>query len=193
MRVLVLFAHPVETSFGAALHDAVVRNLRAAGHDVDDCDLYAEGFDPVLSREERLGYHALDTNRDAVAGYVDRLLAAEGLVVVSPIWNFGHPAILKGFMDRVFLPGVTFVMRDGRVARGPLRLRKFAAVHTYGGTRRVAWAVGDPPRKVMTRVVAGLLAPGAPKRYLALYDMNNATDAKRAKFLARVSGEMARF
>jgi putative NADPH-quinone reductase len=193
MRVLVLFAHPVETSFGAALHRAVVEALHRAGHEVDDCDLYAEGFDPVLSRAERLGYHDLAANRAAVAPYVERLLAAEALVVVSPIWNFGHPAMLKGFLDRVFLPGVTFVMRDGRVQRGPLKLRKFAAVHTYGGTRRVAWLVGDPPRRVMMRVIGGLLAPRAPKRYLALYDMNNATDADRAAFLARVTREMEAF
>lgn len=193
MRILVLFAHPVETSFGAGLHRAVVETLRAKGHTVDDCDLYAEGFDPVLSCAERVGYHTQPDNRAPVAGYVERLLAAEALVVVSPIWNFGHPAILKGFMDRVFLPGVTFVIRDGRVQRGPLKLRKFAAIHTYGGSRRVAWWVGDPPRRVMMRVVGGLLAPRAPKRYLALYDMNNATESQRAAFLARVTAEMEAF
>jgi putative NADPH-quinone reductase len=128
-----------------------------------------------------------------VAGYVERLLAAEALVVVSPIWNFGHPAILKGFMDRVFLPGVTFVIRDGRVQRGPLKLRRFAAVHTYGGPRHVAWWVGDPPRRVMMRVVGRLLAPNARRRYLALYDMNTATDAQRGAFLARVVREMEAF
>ena len=63
MRVLVVYCHPVETSFHAALHQEVLQNLRAAGHEVDDCDLYAEGFDPVLSREERLGYHDVPSNR----------------------------------------------------------------------------------------------------------------------------------
>jgi NAD(P)H dehydrogenase (quinone) len=66
MRVLVLFAHPVETSFVAALHRAAVDSLRQAGHEVDDCDLYAEGFDPVLSRQERIDYHDLDINRRRV-------------------------------------------------------------------------------------------------------------------------------
>lgn len=46
MRVLVLYAHPVETSFNAALHRQVVASLREAGHEVDDCDLYAENFNP---------------------------------------------------------------------------------------------------------------------------------------------------
>jgi len=53
MRALVLFAHPVETSFNAALHRTTVAALTEAGYEVDDCDLYAEGFDPVMSRQER--------------------------------------------------------------------------------------------------------------------------------------------
>ena len=53
MQILVLFAHPVEGRFQAGLHETIVSTLRAGGHDVDDCDLYAEGFDPVMDREER--------------------------------------------------------------------------------------------------------------------------------------------
>jgi putative NADPH-quinone reductase len=193
MRVLVLYAHPVESSFGAALHEVVVARLRARGHDVDDCDLYAEGFDPVLTRAERLGYHAVGPNRAAVSGYVERLTAAEALVLVSPIWNFGHPAILKGFLDRVFLPGVTFALENGRLIPGPLRLRKLAAVHTYGAKRWMAWFAGDPPRRVVHTILGGLLERRRSARYLALYDMNNAQASDRERFLARVSREMDRF
>jgi len=57
LKVHVLFAHPVEDSFQAALHRTVVETLAASGHTVDDCDLYAEGFQPVLTRKERLEYH----------------------------------------------------------------------------------------------------------------------------------------
>ena len=63
MRVLVIYCHPVESSFNAALHTQVVRSLKLAGHEVDDCDLYAEDFNPVLSREERLGYHEVPANQ----------------------------------------------------------------------------------------------------------------------------------
>mgnify|MGYP001555721790 CR=1 FL=1 len=54
MRVLVLFAHPVETSFGAAVHHTLVTTLAGRGHEIDDCDLNAEGFDPVMSRQDRI-------------------------------------------------------------------------------------------------------------------------------------------
>jgi len=135
MRVLVLFAHPVETSFSAALHRATVEALRASGHEVDDCDLNAEGFNPVLSREERIDYHDLALNRVYAGPYVDRLLAAEGLVLVFPVWNYGYPAILKGFLDRVFLPGVSFTLANGKVWPALSNIHKLAAVTTYGGSR----------------------------------------------------------
>ncbi|MEM1385463.1 MAG: NAD(P)H-dependent oxidoreductase [Pseudomonadota bacterium] len=191
MRVLVLYAHPVATSYGAALHRAALEGLREAGHDVDDCDLYAEGFDPVMSAEERAGYHDLATNRAPVAGYVDRLLAAEGLVIVSPIWNLGHPAILKGFFDRVFLPGVTFAIRDGRLGSSAMRLKALAAVHTYGGPRGLIWLTGDPPRRVVNRLIGSLVAAGGTKRYLTLYGMNRASQRDRETFSSKVRREMA--
>ncbi|ADZ69226.1 NAD(P)H-dependent oxidoreductase [Polymorphum gilvum] len=193
MRVLVLFAHPVETSFAAALHQRVLDGLRSAGHEVDDCDLYAEGFDPRLTREERLAYHDLDINRANVASYVDRLLAAEALVLVHPVWNFGLPAILKGFFDRVFLPGVSFKMKNGKVAPSLHNIRKLTVVTTYGGTRLRAFLVGDPPRKIATRVLRAVIKPAAPLSYMALYDMNRATDDDRAAFLGRVGKAMERF
>ena len=135
MRVLVLYAHPVPESFGAAIHETVVASLKAAGHEVDDCDLYAEGFDPVLSCEERRGYHDTDSNTLPVAAYVERVKRAEALVLCFPVWNFGYPAILKGFLDRVFLPGVSFKMVDGKAQPALHNIRRLVAVTSYGGSR----------------------------------------------------------
>lgn len=193
MRVLVLFSHPVETSFGAALHRSVVEGLTAGGHVVDDCDLYAEGFSPVLTRDERMGYHDLETNQRPVQGYVDRVLAAEALVIVTPIWNFGWPAMLKGFFDRVFLPGVSFKMREGKVVPALHNIKKLTLVTTYGGARWRALMMGDPPRLVGTRVLRAVIAPLAPVKYLALYDMNRQTDTGRANYLAQVTAHMKAF
>ena len=144
MRVLVLYAHPVPESFGAAVHETVVATLRGAGHEVDDCDLYADGFDPVLSRDERRGYHDTETNARPVAAYVERVKAAEALVLCFPVWNFGYPAILKGFLDRVFLPGVSFAMVDGKAQPALHNIRRLAAVTSYGGSRWRAFARSTP-------------------------------------------------
>ena len=191
-RVMVIFAHPVPESFSSALHEGVVSTLTSQGWYVDDCDLYAEDFQPVLTLEERRGYHDQDTNQLPVQSYVDRLHAANALVFVFPVWNFGYPAILKGFFDRVFLPGVSFKLVDGHVRPALTHIQKVAAVTTYGGTRLRAMMCADPPRRLMTRPVRYVLG-GARMKYLALYDMNRATHDRRASFLQRVTREMERF
>ena len=152
MRILVLFAHPVETSFGAAAHAKLVEVLRAKGHKVDDCDLNAEGFDPVMSRQDRIDYHNVAVNRRLVAPYVDRLLAAEAMVFSFPVWNMGFPAILKGFVDKVFLPGVSFTLgEDGSYNPCLHNIKRLGVVCTYGGATaadllhgRSAAALHDP-------------------------------------------------
>ena len=155
MRVLLIFCHPVEDSYNAALHRVARAALERAGHAVDDCDLYAERFDPVLSRQERIDYHAPAINRAAVARYVERVLAAEALVLCFPVWNFGLPALLKGFFDRVFLPGVSFdLSEDGRIRPRLQHICKAGAIATYGRARPIAWYMGDPPRRVCTRACA---------------------------------------
>lgn len=193
MRVLVLYAHPVETSFNAALHDGILAGLNRAGHEIDDCDLYAENFDPRLTREERLGYHEVGPNIEPVRAYVQRLKAAEALVLSFPVWNFGYPAILKGFFDRVFLPGVSFELTEGGSLVPKLQnIRKLAAVCTYGGSRLRAILAGDPPRKIVKRVLRATTG-FAPVTYLAHYDMNHATEPRCREFLARVTKSMAAF
>ena len=71
--------------------------LRQAGHEVTDVDLYAEEFDPVMSRQERLDYHNPERNERLVKRYDDQLVATEALVLIYPAWWLGMPAILKGF------------------------------------------------------------------------------------------------
>jgi putative NADPH-quinone reductase len=193
MRVLVLYAHPVETSYCAALHKVAVDGLKAAGHEVDDCDLYAENFNPVMSREERLEYHDEAACTKPVQRYVDRLRAAEALVICAPVWNYGYPAILKGFLDRVFLPGVSFKLVNGKAAPNLQHIKKMAAVTTYGGSRFRTMLMGDAPRKMFKRTLRAIIYPFAKAKYLALYDLNRADDATRAAFLARVGEAMRGF
>ncbi|WP_208349614.1 NAD(P)H-dependent oxidoreductase [Pseudaestuariivita rosea] len=188
-RALVLYAHPCPESFSSALHKTVVESLQNRGWDVDDCDLNAEGFSPLLTEAERRAYHQEEVNIEPVRAYVDRLRQAQALIMVFPVWNFGYPAILKGFLDRVFLPGVSFKLVDGHVKPNLTHIRKLAAVTTYGGTRMRAIMAGDPPRKCVTRAVWHVCRPDKTK-YLALYDMNRATDQKRGQFLAQVGREM---
>ena len=194
MRVLVAYCHPVETSFHAALHQEVLKNLRAAGHEVDDCDLYAEGFNPVLSREERLGYHDVPSNQLPLAPYVERLQWAEGIVFCFPTWCFGLPAMLKGYFDRLFMPGVAFDISDPANVKPMLtHIKRISAVVTYGRPRWMAMYMGDPPRKIVTRYMKRLTGQKAKVDYHAHYHMNIATEPQLKRFMARVGQAMARF
>jgi putative NADPH-quinone reductase len=193
MRVLVLHAHPVAESFNGALHRLILERLAARGHEVDDCDLYAEGFDPRLTREERLAYHDTAINTAPVREHVERLRRAEALVLCFPVWNFGFPAILKGYFDRVFLPGVSFEIVDGRVRPALQHLTKVATVTSYGGPRWRAFVLGDPPRKLVQRVIRVQVKPGAPMPYLAHYDMNRSTGESRRRFMEKVRRAMDAF
>lgn len=187
MKILVVYAHPVETSFVAGLHAAAVRTLQAAGHEVDDCDLYGEGFDPVLSRQDRIDYHDPIINRRRVSCYVDRIKSAEALLFIHPVWNFGLPAILKGFFDRVFLPGVSFdIDAAGTLTLTLHNIRRLGAVCTYGSSRWEAMLMGDPPRRVMGRLIRSHIAPGGRYDFLPCYGMNRTSVPHRAAFLQKV-------
>jgi NAD(P)H dehydrogenase (quinone) len=186
MRVLILYANPSDKSFGAALHRQVVQTLSARGHQLDDCDLYAEAFDPILSQQERANYHDTRTNRASVSAYAERLLRAEALVLMFPVWNEGFPAILKGFFDRVFIPGISFKMdAKGAVVPSLDNLKKLAAVSTYGADRISTFLLGDPPRRVVKRLVRAMPGHHVSCDYLALYDMNRAKLEKRRHFLVK--------
>ncbi len=194
MRVLVVYCHPVETSYNAALHRVVVDGLRQSGHEVDDCDLYAEGFDPVMSREERIGYHDAPGNRIPVAGYVERLLRAEAVVFSFPTWCFGLPAMLKGFFDRVFMPGVAFDLSDPANVKPSLtHLKHICGVVTYGRPRLAAWYMGDPPRRIVTRYMRLVAGRQARVSYLAHYHLNVATPTQRERFKRKVGDAMRSF
>lgn len=186
MRVLVIYAHPLENSFNAALHSDVLAKLRQRGYEIDDCNLYAESFDPVLSRQDLLVYNDPSRNRARVEQYVDRLLAANALVLIYPVWNEGFPAIMKGFLDRIFLPGVSFV-KDSGVPRPALsNIVKIATVCTYGAGRLPTILLGDPPRKIVKRLLRAMTGRRVRCDYLALYDMDGATSRRRARFRDRV-------
>lgn len=191
MRVLYIYCHPLPESFHRAIRDTALTALREAGHEVDLLDLYAEKFDPVLSEEGRRHYHDEAVNQTGLEGYIARLARAEALVLQFPTWCFGLPAMLKGFFDRVFMPGVAFDLSNPASVKPLLgHIGRLTAIVTYGRPRWTAIYMGDPPRKVATRYLRWFIAPRARVRYLALYHLNVATLEQRRGFIARVGREM---
>jgi NAD(P)H dehydrogenase (quinone) len=193
MRFLVVYAHPVEDSFQSAIHARVLDALVKAGHQVDDCNLYAEGFQPVLSQEERYEYHNACTNRSSVQKDVERLLNCNGLFLIFPTWWYGMPAILKGYFDRVWLPGVAFDVVGARTRPLLSNIVRFAVVTTYGSPWWLNKLVGDPNRKVLLRGVRRLLAREASTLWLAQYGLDLADQTARHRFLNKVECKIRSF
>jgi NAD(P)H dehydrogenase (quinone) len=141
--------------------------------------------EPTLFAESSLLHVKL--NRAPIAGYADRLLAAEALILIYPVWNEGFPAILKGFFDRVFIPGVSFTVGpDGALVTNLQKLRKVAAVCTYGASRTITFLLGDPPKRVVKRMVRWMPGHSVRCDYLAYYDMDHSSENQRAAFLKKV-------
>ena len=193
MRVLYLYCHPVPESFHGAVRAEALAGLARGGHEVDLLDLYAEGFDPVLGTEERRRYHDLGRNRLGLETHIERLQRAEALVVQFPTWCFGPPAMLKGWLDRLIMPGVAFDLIDPADVKPMLgNIRSIAGIVTYGRQRWMAWYMGDPPRRLVTRYLPWFAARGARVGYHALYHMNVADEAARRGFIRRVGRAMER-
>jgi NAD(P)H dehydrogenase (quinone) len=194
MRFLVIYAHPVEGSFQSALHRCAVDTLIAAGHEVDDCDLYAENFQPVLTTAERRAYHSPTPDTASVGREIERLRHAEGLVFVFPTWWFGMPAILKGYIDRVWVPGVAFELRNGRTMPLLQHIRRFGVVTTYGSPWWLnKFVTRDPNRHALMYGLRYLVSRQARTLWLALYGMDSRTETSRRQFLDRVRQCLRRF
>jgi putative NADPH-quinone reductase len=180
-------------SFHAAIRTKALSALADAGHQIDLLDLYAEKFDPVLSEEARRNYHDTSRNQAGLENYVARLTSAETLILQFPTWCFGLPAMLKGFFDRMIMPGVAFDLTDPAHVKPTLRnIKQIVGIVTYGRPRYMALWMSDPPRKIVKRYVRWFTGGEARADYYALYHLNVATDAQRAAFMNKVSCAMRR-
>jgi NAD(P)H dehydrogenase (quinone) len=193
MRILYLYCHPLPESFHAAIRVTALAALASAGHEVDLLDLYAEKFDPVLSEDARRHYHVTPQNQAGLQDYIARLTSAEALVVQFPTWCFGMPAMLKGFLDRLIMPGVAFDLSDPRQVKPMLKnLKNIVGIVTYGRPRYMAFWMGDPPRKIVTRYLRWFTGGRARADYLALYHLNVATEVQRVAFMRKVDRALHR-
>jgi NAD(P)H dehydrogenase (quinone) len=147
MKVLIVFAHPEPRSFGRALLERSVSTLRDCGHEVVVSDLYAMGFNPVATGAdftERRFPDALQYDREQktssqrhtfspdIQAEIDKLLACDLLILQFPLWWFSVPAIMKGWIDRVFVNGTVYGAGGMRFDQGGLKGRKAMLTFTTG-------------------------------------------------------------
>jgi putative NADPH-quinone reductase len=196
MRALIVYCHPDPGSYTAAVRDTVIERLKAAEAEVRVIDLYRRDFAPALTRAEWQGYLDSPTNCDPVAGDVANVRWCDTLIFVYPTWWYGLPAMLKGWLDRVLLPDVAFLMPDSDHAgiRPALRhVTRLAVLTTCGASWGVTWFVGSPGRRTLLRGVGMLCARPLTRLFLAHYRMDHSTPETRARHLSRVAARMDRF
>jgi putative NADPH-quinone reductase len=190
MRLLVIFAHPSTDSLGFALFKRTVETLESQGHEVEALDLYRLGFDPVLSPQEWASYLSdTDQNIANVKDHVEKLQWAEGLVFVFPTFYYGVPAMMKGWFERVWLPGITFETAPVKHRRTVPKMQDkklITVITTCGSPRWWIFLIRDPVRSFFKRGLRPLFGRRCRYIWCQLYNMNHVDNEAGAKFLDHV-------
>ncbi len=196
MRALIVYCHPkAEGSFNAAVRDVVAGKLAAAGAEVRISDLYARAFPPVLTPEDWTRYLDGPAIQDSVAADVADIRWCDMLIFVYPTWWYGLPAILKGWLDRVLLPDVAFLMPDAvnkTIRPGLQHITRLGVFTTCGASWMLTTFIGAPGRRTLTQGVGLLCARGKRSVFAAHYLMDSSTPESRARHLAKVAAKMDR-
>jgi len=193
VRVLVVHCHPDPASFVAAMRDRAVRGLDRAGHEVRVCDLYADGFDPTMTAEERRTHKEPGVAPD-LQRYADDLGWAEALVLVYPTWWSGFPAMLKGWVDRVWVAGVAWELPDGasRIRPRLTNIRRIVAITSHGSSKLVNALEGETGKRTMTRSLRLMCSWRTRTTWCAAYGIDTRDAAEREEYLDRVESTTAR-
>ena len=195
MRLLFVHAHPVPESFNTALLAAALETARAQGHDVRLIDLHGEGFNPVMSAEERRGYTEDVPIPADLVQHVEALQWADGLILVYPTWWYAQPAILKGWMDRVWRPGIAFTLHEeGQRLRPALANIRLIGVITTFGSPWWFWTflMGAPGRKIILRGLRFCTHARTRTFWLGLHAIEERADLARRRYIDRVRTRIAR-
>jgi putative NADPH-quinone reductase len=194
MRTLVLYCHPNPDSFVAATRDRVLVGLHGSGHEVRVTDLYADGFRPEMSLEERRA-HLEPGVAPELDGYVADLRWAEALVFVYPTWWSGQPAMLKGWMERVWACGIAWELPEGAQVTRPLltHIRRIAIVTTHGSSKWMNALEGESGKRTAFRSIRAVCSRRVRTSWIAIYGLDRADEAKRVAWLDRVERRFRRF
>jgi putative NADPH-quinone reductase len=192
VNAYVVFCHPHHDSLAGAALDRVLRGLERGGHSVRMSDLYADGFEPALSLDEKtnqlVDHREHPEVRPSLAGYIDSLTWCDTLVLVYPTWWGGQPAMLKGWFDRVWVTGVVYELPAGknRITALLHNVKRIVVVTTHGSSKLVNAVQGEPGKRTVTRSLRALCNHWCRTDWLAMYAVDRATPEQCDRFLDRV-------
>ncbi|MGY9074209.1 MAG: NAD(P)H-dependent oxidoreductase [Acidimicrobiales bacterium] len=194
LSALIVHAHPNPDSLSAQLRDAAIAGLSASGYSVEQINLYDEEFRAAMSRQERLDYPDSGAPSDPEAiRHASLLKTADTLVFVFPTWWFGVPAILKGWFERVFVPGVAFHLspKNNKVKSDLRHVTRLIAITTTGADKTYIAAVGNGARWMITRTLRLMCAPTCRTTWLSLDKIEGRTDDERQAFIQKVEQKLS--
>lgn len=149
MKSLIIYAHPWDGSFNRHVLETVKTKLLNKGHEVDVIDLNEDNFNPVMKSDD-LALFAKGEYADSLAeDYANRLVAADELFLIFPIWWYGEPAILKGFYDKVFLKGRVYKDNPDKTISGLLKSDRATIITTANIDKTIFTYLGDPIQNVL--------------------------------------------
>ena len=190
MKCLIVTAHPLQDSLCMQIELQICGQLQEQGHEVNHEDLYASSFNPALTTTERATYYADTYDSSELTTLVNNLQSAEALILVFPTWWFGFPAILKGWFDRVWGPGIAFDNTDdfGPIVPRLDNLRKTMVVTTLGSPWWVDRLImRQPVKRVVKTALLGACATNSSLQFLSLYESEKTDDKKLQRFMRKVS------
>jgi NAD(P)H dehydrogenase (quinone) len=193
VKAYVVYCHPNPESFTAAVRERAVSALEAGGHQVRVTDLYADGFEPAMSLQERQS-HQEPTHQPELAEYIESLRWCDTLVFIYPTWWSGEPAMLTGWLDRVLLRGIAWDLTKSntRITSLLTNVRRVVTITSHGSSKLLNMIEGETGRRVIGRAVRVLCHRFTRTTWLALYNIDRSTEADRTAFLDRVERRMHR-
>ncbi|NQD71117.1 flavodoxin family protein [Sphingobacterium shayense] len=195
MKVAIVFNHPYEGSFGNAILNAVTKGLEKASHQVDLMHLDNDGFNPVMSKADLKAFVEHKPIDPQVIDYNKRLVKADHLMFIFPIWWDLMPAMTKGFIDRVLGPGVVYEHHPRGFGLLPLlKNLKGVTVITTMNKPKIMYSllIGNLIKKAMIKSVFKTM--GYKNLKWVSYNMVKAvSQKKREKWLADMENRYSKF
>ncbi|MGI9462544.1 MAG: NAD(P)H-dependent oxidoreductase [Aestuariivirgaceae bacterium] len=193
MKALVVYCHPNPASFNGAVLKSVIDALEQADAEYVVIDLYREGFQPALNLHDWQAYEDCTCNTKGLERHVEAVGWCDTLLFVYPTWWYGLPALLKGWCDRVLVPGVAFDMPDGgNIKPGLSHITRLGVFTTCGASRWLTFFVGAPGKRTLLRGIGLLCARRCKTAFAAHYLMDASTEKTRQRHLKRVERKMRR-
>ena len=196
MKCLIVISHPLPDSLCLHLAEHISRELDDAGHDVTVENLYESGFNPLLNTRERESYYSDQYETTGLDSHIRKLIEAEALILIFPTWWFSFPAVLKGWFDRVWGPGIAY---DHTENFGPINprlenLKHVLAVTTLGSPWWVDRLIlRQPVKRVLKLALLGGCARQSKLTFKSFYKAESADTERVNRFKRAITAVLQKW